>query len=275
MSVTLQRTTLALVTLAVAATTARGDDGAQAPTAASTTARVPDASLRAVQDRIVRLELDGAPAVEGRLLGFEAASVTLALSGTNEVVAVPRTQLLRVIVVEPLVRPAERADAEPAPPEKFRSVGLQFGVPGTLVVDADYKLFHAFASANVLFPILTASGDSRWYAAAVGAGISLPMSSTSRWKLDVFGEVMPLHIASFYTYLATGIGVGFHHTAASGLAFGFTFPVFGFSTRLGSSPYGYDASFRYNNSLGYYYLAGLVGMPLVTVGYRFSSHCAM
>jgi hypothetical protein len=33
--------------------------------------------------------------------------------------------------------------------------------------------------------------------------------------------------------------------------------------------YGYDAPFRYNDSLGYHYLAGFVGLPLVTVDYRF------
>jgi hypothetical protein len=45
--------------------------------------------------------------------------------------------------------------------------------------------------------------------------------------------------------------------------------VVGFATRIGSSPTGYDAPFRYNDSLSYYYLAAVAGMPLFTLGYRF------
>ena len=52
-----------------------------------------------------------------------------------------------------------------------------------------------------------------------------------------------------------------------------TLPVVGFATRFGSSPYGYDPSFRYNDSLAYYYLAAFTGMPLLTFGYRFATSC--
>jgi hypothetical protein len=267
-----RRTAIALLAIAAAAGPARGDG--EGPSAVAP--HVPDASLRAVRERVVRLELEDAPAVEGRLLDFEDTSVTIAVSGTNEVISVPRERLRRVVAVASITtakvateHPAEHAAA----PEKTRIVALQFGVPGTLQVDADYKLFHAFASTNVLASILTASGDSLWTASAFGAGVSLPMTSTSRWRLDVFGQVLPLHVTSFYTYLAVGAGVGFHHTAPSGFTVGFTFPVLGFATRLGSSPYGYDGPFRYNDSVGYYYFAGLVGMPLVTMGYRFATRC--
>jgi hypothetical protein len=122
-------------------------------------------------------------------------------------------------------------------------------------------------------PLVTASGNSTWYAAALGAGISWPFGDTSRWRFDVFAQVLPFHTTSFYTYLGLGLGAGFHYTAASGFTVGMTFPVVGFSTRLGSSPYGYDASFRYNDSLGYYYLGAIAGMPLLTLGYRFATSC--
>jgi hypothetical protein len=224
-------------------------------------ADVPDPSLHAVENRVVRFELVGGTSVEGRLLAFDGVSATLALTTTNEVVTVPRAQLARIIV-DPTARVVEPIDDRP------RAVGVQFGIPGTLVVDGDYGMFRGFASANVLFPLLTASGDSRWYAAAIGGGIALPLGH-NRWKLDAFADVMPLHVTSYYTYLAFGLGAGVHYTGRSGFTASFSFPVVGFATRLGSSPYGYDAPFRYNDSLGYHYLAGFVGLPLVSVGYRF------
>jgi hypothetical protein len=227
------------------------------------TQRVPDASLRAATERPVRLELDGAPAVEGRLLGFEATTVTLAKAGTNEVVTVPRSSLLRVIAAAPA----------PVATERLRVVGLQMSLLGTVAVDAEYKLLRGFASTSLLLPIATASGSSTWVAGAVGAGMTFPMGTTGRWKLDVFGQVLPFHTTSFYTYLGVGVGAGAHYTAPSGFTLGISFPVLGFSTRLGSSPYGYDASFRYNDSLAYYYAGALAGMPLLTMGYRFATNC--
>jgi hypothetical protein len=226
---------------------------------------VPDASLRAVKDRDVRLELDGEPAIEGRVIAFEDASVTIARAGTNEVVTVARAKLVRLIAIDPGAPAAKPPRA--VTPDKPRMIGVELGLPGTLTVDAEYKRFYGFASANVLFPMLTASNNA-WLAGTVGAGISLPMGG-SRWRVDVFGEVMPLNVTGYYTYLAFGIGAGFHYTAPSGFTVAFTFPVAGFSTRLGTSPYGYDATFTYNDSLGYYYLAGVSGMPLVSMGYRF------
>ena len=229
---------------------------------------IPDASLRAVKDRSVRFELDGAPAVEGRLLGFEAETITLARAATNEVVSLPRKGLLRVI---DLSAATATAVAEPAPIEPQRIVGVQFSMLGTIAADVDYTRLHAFASTNLLLPIVTGAGSNTWFTAALGAGVSIPLSATSRWKLDIFGQVLPLHTTSFYTYLGLGAGAGFHYTASSGFTLGFTMPVLGFAARLGSSPYGYDAAFRYNDSIGYYYLAAFAGMPIVTMGYRFAT----
>jgi hypothetical protein len=223
---------------------------------------VPDASLRAVNGHTVRLELAGAPAVEGRLLAFEPASVTLVVAGSNEVVTVSRDKLLHVIAID-----------APITPEKMRVFALQFSLLGTVAADVEYKRFHGFASTSLLLPIMTASGNNTWLAASLGGGVTIPLSATSRWKLDVFGEVLPLRTTSYYTYLAFGVGAGFHYTASSGFTLGITVPVVGFSTRLGSSPTGYDASFRYNDSVGYYYLAAFAGMPLVTMGYRFATNC--
>src|SRR4051812_4735571 len=95
------------------------------------TSRVPDASLRAVKDRVVRLELEGAPAVEGRLLGFEDAWVTIARSVTNEVVSVPREHVLRLVIVDSSAAPVTPASAllnsaQATAPERIRIVGLGF-----------------------------------------------------------------------------------------------------------------------------------------------------
>jgi hypothetical protein len=224
----------------------------------------PDETLHAVENKSVRLELDDARTIEGRVLAFDAGTVTVASAGTNEVVTVSREHLQRVIL-------AGEAPAASAVPERRRMWGLHFGLVGTLVGDVDDGILHAFVSPNVLLPVLTESGESAWYAGAVGAGIALPLAG--RWKLDAFAAVMPLHYTSFYTYLATGLGFGVHHTAANGLSVGFTLPLIGFAARFGHSPYGYDAPYQRNDSLGYFYLAGLTSLPLVTVGYRFPCPC--
>jgi hypothetical protein len=82
---------------------------------------------------------------------------------------------------------------------------------------------------------------------------------------------MPMRTTSHYTYLGVGLAAGFHYTGRSGFSLGFSFPVIGFATRLGSSPTGYDPPFRYNDSLQYYYLAAAAGLPLFTLGYRFET----
>jgi hypothetical protein len=186
------------------------------------------------------------------------------------VMTVPREHLERVILIVSTPPPPPPPLPVPSRPirEKVRIVGIELGLPGVLVIDADYGLFHTFASANLALPILTAAGDDVWMAAAFGAGISIPIGK-SHWTVDVFAQTTPFHVTSFYTYLGFGLGAGFHYTAPSGLVLGVSLPVIGFAARLGSSPYGYDASFGYNDSLGYYYLGAFAAMPLLTAGYRF------
>ena len=227
------------------------------------TAAIPEESLRAVANRIVRLELTAAPAVEGKLLAFDDRTITIALTSTQEVITVSRAQLVRVLLV----------DEADAPVERMRVVGVQMSLLGTLAVDADYKRLRGFASTSLLLPITTASGGTTWLAGALGGGISLPFGANRRWRLDVFGQVVPLRMTSWYTYVGFGAGAGVHYTGSSGFTAGITFPVIGWATRFGSSPYGYDASFRYNDSLSYFYVAGLAGMPLFTMGYRFATNC--
>ena len=114
-----------------------------AMTATARAESVADAGLQAVTDRLVQLELDGAATIEGRVLGFDAASVTVALTSTNEVVTLPRPRLLRMVLVDP------------APDERMRVWSVQFSALGTLMVDADYRWFHAFVSTSLTLPVLT------------------------------------------------------------------------------------------------------------------------
>lgn len=99
---------------------------------------VPDAALRAVTDRSLRLELDDATTVEGKLLAFDAEWITLAAAGTNEVIAVPRARVRHVILAS-LATPPARALATTGvavvAPERHRMWGLHFGLPGTPVGD--------------------------------------------------------------------------------------------------------------------------------------------
>ena len=227
---------------------------------------LPDVALRASTGRVVQVDLDDARIVQGRVIGFDDWFITLAESDTNKLIAVPRDHVQEVVFVD--VRPNALAGMPVRPYDRPRRWGLHFGVPGTLVGDVDDGFLHAFVSPNVLLPVLTAYGEGAWYAGSVGVGASFHLSR--RWKVDAFATAMPLHYTSFYTYLATGLGVGFHYTAPSGLSVGFALPVVGFAARLGHSPYGYDAPFRYSDSLTYFYLAGFTTLPLVTIGYRFA-----
>lgn len=221
---------------------------------------IPDASLRAVTNRDVRLDLaDGF--MEGKLLAFESSTITIAIAATREVITIDRAKVQRVVAID--------SRAAPPAPDRKRLVGVQFSLLGTVAVDVDYKHLHAFASTNLLFPILTAGGTGTWLTGAVGVGGSWPLGDSGRWRLDVFGQVLPLHTTSYYTYLGVGVGAGFHYTARSGFTLGLTMPIVGFASRFGTSTYGYDASFRYNDSVAYYYFAGISGMPIVTMGYRF------
>jgi hypothetical protein len=226
---------------------------------------IADASLRAVLNREVRLDV-AEGFMHGKLLAFEDDTVTIAIAATREVITIDRDRVVRVIAIDPATKDLARAIAVP---DKRRFVGVQFSLLGTVAVDVDYKNFHAFASTNLLFPILTAGGSGTWLTGAVGAGASWPLGDTGRWRLDVFGHVAPLRTTSYYTYLGVGVGAGFHYTARSGFTLGFTLPIVGFASRFGTSTYGYDASFRYNDSVAYYYFAGISGMPIVTMGYRF------
>jgi hypothetical protein len=216
---------------------------------------VPDASLRAMTGSEVRLEVEGQPEVEGRLLRFEDHWVTVARSGSDEVVSVPREKLARLVAVEA--------------PERERIIGVHFGATVSLAVDAQWRRFYGFVNGNVLFPLTTVTGTDAWVALSAGGGITFPLARGSRWHFDLFGTVLPLYLGGSYTYLGLGFGFGLRFETHSGFSFGVKLPVIGYSMRIGHSPYGYDSPFHAGYGFAYYYLGGAMGMPLLSVGYRF------
>jgi hypothetical protein len=216
---------------------------------------VPDASLRAMTGHEVRLEVDGEPEVEGRLVGFEEEWVTVARSGNAEVISVRREKLAKIHVVDA--------------PERERIVGAHFGATVSLAVDAQWRAFYGFVNGNVLFPLTTVAGTNSWIALSTGGGVTFPLAKGSRWRFDLFGLVLPLYLGGSYTYLGLGAGIGLRFETHAGFSFGVKVPVIGYSARIGHSPYGYDSPFHAGYGFAYYYLAAAMGMPLLSVGYRF------
>jgi hypothetical protein len=142
-------------------------------------------------------------------------------------------------------------------------------VTGSLAIDMAFGLLYAFANANFLFPLATVSGSGTLLAFALGAGIELPIEKGSRWKVDLFAQALPLHVGGAYTYFGFGAGVGLRYVVPSGFTVAIKLPVFGAAVRVGRSLNGYDSSFRPGDSVGYYYLGGAMGLPVLSFGYRF------
>jgi hypothetical protein len=151
-----------------------------------------------------------------------------------------------------------------------RSVGIHVGVNlGLFAFDVQRDHFYGFVSGNLGIPLVT--NGAAW-AVILGAGYSLPISSPeqTRWVMDFLGTVAPGGSSmswgptSFYT--AVGVGLGFRLLHASGFTLGFKIPVFGMA--FGPAVGGRE-SFRGDVSVGSYYLASGVSLPVVSFGYRF------
>lgn len=239
------------------------------PPPSAATPVIPDASLRAMQGSWVALDFATRPPLVGRLAGFEADTVTLVLSGSNEVVTIPRSAIVRLRGLTPTepghAGPGEAAAPEPSGPP--RSFGVNFGVTPSVMLDVDYNLFYGFLNVNLVFPLATASSSHPWWTGSVGAGVSLPVSKNSRWKFDIFGSVLPLAgLESSKTYVSIGVGLGMHYTFPSGFTVAFKLPALGYTVRTCT----YDCSnLDSGEAFAYYFLASAMGLPIVSVGYRF------
>jgi hypothetical protein len=152
----------------------------------------------------------------------------------------------------------------PPPPSAVseRSVGIHVGANvGLFELDAQFGHFYAFGAGNLGVPMIT---DGSVGFGVIGAGYTVPLSapSESMWYLDL----LALGTAGRNderTVAGAGVGFGFRYLHRSGFTFSVKVPVFGATTAL-SGP-GMDGA----TSLGHFYLANLVSLPLLSVGYRF------
>jgi hypothetical protein len=266
-----------IVPLLVAAEV-RADDSDEPGHSASLA--VPDASLRAVTGGVVELRLRDGGVRSGRLLAFEAATVTIA-SANGEVVSLARADVigLRLIsaATSPAAAPAPSPVAEsPVEPARPRHVGLNLGIPPGIDLDLDYGLFHGFASASLVFP---AASAGNWWGVAIGLGLGIPVSTQRpNLKLDLFahfnvmdeGTTCYMCSGTQVTY-AFGVGIGLHYTWNNGLTLGFTAPILGYS--ITTNTIGYNGYSTSSNSQGvaYYYLSSAIALPLAFIGYRFGA----
>jgi hypothetical protein len=224
-----------------------------------------DATLKAVHDQTVTARLRDGTELRGRIVAFDDTTVTLALSLSGSVLSVLRTNLIDVRL-PPSIPPPTAAVTTPAPaPARERYVSLQFsGAPG-LMLDVDYRLFYAFANFPFVYPAATGGG---LLTMSFGLGLNFPVARGSRWKMEVYGFVAPLRfsIDNEEDYpnenpwsVGIGIGIGLHYTFPSGFSIGLKSPVIGYATGSAAVGSGFAA----------FYLAGAMGLPLLSMGYRF------
>jgi hypothetical protein len=227
----------------------------------------PDALLQAVRDRDVTLHLRDGGEIYGRILGWDANTITLARLPSNEVMLFTRRDVLQVslggAMQPPPQQPPQLLYAPPVdtgPPPKPRYFALEFALAPAIDLDLDVGMFHAFANASLIFPMAT---DGTLLAFAVGAGVSLRFRKTSNWSLDIFGHIVGARFNEFGV-VGFGFGLGAHHTWRNGLTIGFAAPMLGYSGQVNNPSPSSGGS-----NVGYYYLAAEMGLPMTSIGYRF------
>jgi hypothetical protein len=230
---------------------------------------VPDSTLQALRGRTLAVCERSGACVVGEILGYDPLSVTMAQAQSRAIVTIPRADITGLRLAEPTAPPPSAAPAAApsgapaavvAPgPTRVRHFGLQLGIAPGVMLDLEWGYFYGFAHADVVFPIAS-SGDLLGF--SVGAGVTFSLSSHSRWKMDVFAHFDPVRFSSNEFNLGGGVGLGFHYTAANGFTFGFKVPILGYS---GSPQTNYSPGL----SVAYYYLGGVMGLPVISLGYRF------
>jgi hypothetical protein len=229
---------------------------------------VPDATLQALRGRTLSICLRNGTGVVGELLGYDAASLTLALAQTREIVTLPRFEIGSLKLAEPSAASPVAATAAPAPssnptisasgPVRARHFGLQLGLAPGLMLDYESGHFYSFIHANAVLP-MASSGSLLGFSAGLGG--TFPIMSNSRWKMDVFLHFDPVRFGSDVN-LGAGFGIGFHYTAANGFTLGFKVPIIGYSGTI-------NGNNSAANGVAFYYLGGVMGLPVISLGYRF------
>jgi hypothetical protein len=270
------RTVIACLCLTAPAFAQQASPSAEGPPPPLAT--LSDPALRALKERRVVLTV-GDQELTGRILGFEAESVTVARDD-GTVVTVARTKLTAARLAEPAAPPpattppppsattVQPPDEEPKrEPERPRYFGVHLGMAPGVALDLDYEYFHAFASTSWLFPLVS---SGQLFAFTAGMGASIPLTGTTRssgWRLDFFAHVAPgfekvSGASTMQAHVGIGAGFGLHYTAPGGWTIGVKLPVIGAAT----TPY---SNSTVGELVGWYYLASAMSLPVFSFGYRF------
>jgi hypothetical protein len=256
-------------------------------------APLPDAVFAAIRDQEVVLTMRTGANVSAVVLASEGDTLILAIAPGGRIVGVPKADVssVRLKLTPPRAEvswpdPDDfRHPSAPAPlPPTTRYVGLSLTLPPAVTVDVVYGYFLGFASVSVLLPFLTSTngvefecagrctpenafgGTTHLWAYTLGAGATFPVSDTSRWRFDLFavggGSNWSPGSNLSEAYGAVGMGFGFHVTLDTGFTFAVRAPLvggaFGSSTSSGGA-----------GAVGAYFVYSLVGLPLMSLGYRF------
>jgi hypothetical protein len=228
--------------------------------------RLPDVAWAAAKDRVVTLETSSGT-VSGHLLAFDDLDVVLTLpNGVVTTVARADIKLLRMGAVAAVAVPD--LEVEPERTGEPRHFGLHLGLSPGIAADFEYGAFYMFLSAS---PLATLASAADMYGFCTGAGFSIVLPS--HWHFDVFADAAPLwwsnggpvSFGSQGMYMGVGVGIGFHYTSPSGWAIAFKAPLIGAAPILSGTAFSYDIATATLMS----YLANVVSMPIVSLGYRF------
>jgi hypothetical protein len=165
---------------------------------------------------------------------------------------------------------AQEADARPdwlPPTYVAASLGVNVGL---FAIDVSARGFYGFAAGNVGVPLLD---NGSFGAFAFGAGLTriFAAGDTVVWTGELFALAQPgwanyaLGISGQEAFFSAGVGMGMRFIFKSRLVLGLKFPLMGaaFSPSLSQS---YQSA---SNSVGVFYLASAVALPLVSLGFRF------
>jgi hypothetical protein len=246
---------------------------------------ISDAVFAALQGQQVVFQTRTGSTIAALVLASEGDTLILAIVPRGQVAVVDKREIVDARVVLPAptryeILPPRPEPYVPKPPPKplppsTRYFGLQVGVPPGAMIDVDYHHFMAFANVSLVMPLLTSNtgtfglpfggvGTTHLWDFTLGAGATFRLSPSSRWQFDVFGIAggsnWNPNRPFAQTYAMFGVGLGFHVTLDQGFTLGIKGPLLGAVT--GDSGGG-------NSALGTFFASSFVGLPVLSLGYRF------
>jgi hypothetical protein len=148
-----------------------------------------------------------------------------------------------------------------------RPFGVHAGLnAGLVILDADRDGLYGFGTLALGAAMLT---QGKATLGVLGVGVSFPLGppDDTMWVFDLFGEVSGGNTfisppPGDTVFGAVGVGLGFRWLHHSGFVLGFKLPLFGaaIATKVSLQP---------GDAVGVFYLANLLALPLVSLGYRF------